>query len=146
MSDILKVGVVGYCYPTKFNLIEAWEILNRTFDKICDKKEVKELHIIGGLTDIPSVHRQAYYIAKQRGWNIGGIAPKCAKEFVWFPMNNWGDTLKITGENWQDESEEFINSIDILVRVGGNEQSRNEAKQAKQAEKSVFEIELPVEK
>ena len=126
---MFKIGVIGYCYPTKFDFIEAWKLVKKGLNEASGTKN--DIIVVGGLTDIPSIHQIAYYQARQRNWNCGGYACEKAKEFKWFPMSKDGDELKIVGKNWGDESETFINNVDILVRIGGGPQSHKEVKIAK---------------
>jgi hypothetical protein len=122
------IGIIGYCHPTKFDIVDAWEKVDKLLSEAALNK--KDVLVLGGLTDIPSIHSTGYYIARQKGWKVGGIAPQKAIDFKWFPMNTDGDILKIVGNTWGDESEEFINSIDALVKIGGGKQSTKELEMA----------------
>lgn len=137
---MIRIGVVGFCHPTKFDYVQAWSLVKKGIEEAA--KNRNDVMIVGGLTDVESIHRIGYYIARQQGWNCGGIACEKAKKFAWFPMSQDGDVLVIEGTNWGDESERFLNSIDVLVRVGGGPQAHNETKIAKERNIPVYEYEL----
>jgi hypothetical protein len=48
----------------------------------------------------------------------------------------------IVGDNWGDESKTFLDSIDMLVRVGGGKQSLEECNEAKKQGIKVVEYDL----
>ncbi len=48
------------------------------------------------------------------------------------------------GDEWGDESEKFLDSIDVLVRIGGGKQSMAEVKKAKEMGIKVIEHELEI--
>jgi len=126
-DNFYVIGVAGYCAPTKFDWVEAWNLVSSALDRVALRKgKDQKIMVLGGLTDISSIHQIAYYVAKQRGWNVGGIACDKAKNYKWLPMSSDGDVLHISGENWGDESVEFINRCDALIRVGGGKQAHNE--------------------
>ena len=141
MSEKLRVGVVGYS-DKKFDEAIAKALLLIGFKVSgAEDKDADKVVVISGLTDlgIPSI---AYKIAKERGWKTSGIACKKAEEYDKFPC----DEEKIIGEDWGDESETFLNSIDVLIRVGGGEQSMKEVKKAKEMKLQVYEYDLPIAK
>ncbi len=140
---MIRVGVVGYS-GQKFNKIKAWELLKEGFEQIKSDNHQNKLMIISGLTDmgIPSL---AYYIARQNDWNVGGIAPEVALKHKWFPMSNDGDELVISGVDWGDETPKFLDSIDVLLRVGGGVQALYETQLANKRGMKVYEYNLEVE-
>jgi len=141
MAETLKIGVVGYS-GKPFDKVIAKALLLIGFKVSgAEDKDADKVIVVSGLTDlgIPSI---AYNIAKERGWKTSGIACKKAAEYDKFPC----DEEKIIGEDWGDESETFLNSIDVLIRVGGGEQSMKEVKRAKEMKLQVFEYDLPIMK
>ncbi|HLD37442.1 MAG TPA: hypothetical protein VJA86_02555, partial [Candidatus Nanoarchaeia archaeon] len=70
-----------------------------------------------------------------------GIACSKANEYECFPV----DEKVIVGNEWGEESQTFLNSIDVLVRVGGGSQSKREILEAKANGKPVFEYDLASE-
>ena len=143
MSEKFRIGVVGFCEPTKFNYDSAWDLVTRGLN-IAGSRAPKKKNIIvmGGFTDIASIHRIAYQQARQRNWNCGGIACKKAMDFKLWNMSEDGDEASIIGDNWGDESIVFIDKIDILVRIGGGEQSTKEVEMAKEKGIEVIEFDL----
>lgn len=138
--SILKIGVVGYCPPTKFNEADAKDLLARAFDAVlADHPEATEIWVVSGLTDV-GVLALAYRAAVARGWKTAGIACAKAESYDCFPV----DTYKIVGHNWGDESKAFLAEIDVLVRIGGGKQSHTEATTFKDAGGKTYEYELDV--
>lgn len=141
--NIIRVGVVGYS-SQKFNKIKAWDLLKEGFEQIKSDSNTNKLMVISGLTDI-GIPSLAYYIARQNGWNIGGIGPERALEYKWFPMSNDGDELVISGEDWGDETPKFLDSVDVLLRIGGGVQALYETQLANKRGMKVYEYDLEVE-
>lgn len=140
---MIRVGVVGYTNPI-FDRVKAWDLLKKGFEQIKSDNNTDKLMVISGLTDM-GVSSLAYYIARQNGWNIGGIAPEIALEHRWFPMSNDGDELVISGEDYGDETPKFLDSIDVLLRIGGGVQALYETQLANKRGMKVYEYHLEVE-
>lgn len=148
----IKIGVVGYL-EQKFDKTEAGDLIAGAFDAVAEKYPDRmvlpgrrgaggfEKVVVSGLTDL-GIPALAYREAEKRGWRTIGIACKKAKDFKCFPVY----TTHIVGEEWGDESETFLNSIDILVRVGGGKQSLKEASQFKKMDRPTIEYELEAQK
>jgi hypothetical protein len=133
--ETLNVGIVGYS-ATQFNIGEAELILMELFLS-AKKNSGIPVNIVSGLTNI-GVPKIAYGIAKTYGFYTTGIACSKAFDYECFPV----DTKIIVGDNWGDESETFLNYIDILVRVGGGKQSLAEVALAKEKNIPVIEYDL----
>jgi 2'-5' RNA ligase len=133
-----KIGIVGYS-AVYFDKKKAKEILEKLIDKAIKKNTEKlPISIVSGLTDL-GIPALAYKIATERSYQTVGYACKQAKQFDCFNV----DQENIIGKEWGDESEEFLNNIDVIIRVGGGKQSLAEVKQAKEKEISVYEEDLP---
>lgn len=130
----LKIGVVGYS-AQRFDETEACQALDRLFDQASDGR--RDVTVVSGLTDL-GIPALAYRIAAQRGWRTSGIACSKATDYDCFPVNE----KKIVGTNWGDESETFLRECDVIVRVGGGEQSFAEAAQFKARGGVVYEFDL----
>jgi hypothetical protein len=130
----LKIGVVGYS-DKKFDKKEALELLRKGLDELVGRR--KDIVIVSGLTNlgIPAI---AYKEAVLRGYRTVGIACKKASEYELFEV----DESIILGDEWGEESDRFLEYIDVLLRVGGGKQSLAEAKKAKEMGKRVIEYEL----
>lgn len=140
---MINIGVVGYMNLAKYNQEDAWNFLKIGFDKVEEMfKGAPNFRVISGLTDA-GVPQLAYYIARQRNWNCGGIAAEGVHEYRWFPMSQDGDILKIVKGKWGAESQDFIDSINVLIRVGGGKQTYKEVKMA--IEKGIPVIEFDLE-
>jgi len=136
----LKIGVVGYCPPTKFNESDANNLLAEAFDAVlADHLEATNIWVVSGLTNV-GVLRLAYNAAVARNWKTSGIACVKAEDYDCFPV----DERKIVGNNWGDESATFLQEIDVLVRIGGGDQSRTETATFKQRGGKVYEYELDI--
>jgi len=139
-ENIIRVGLVGYCPPSKFDEEEADAMIKEIFFSI--EKNIEdgvELVLVSGWTNV-GVLKLGYTEAKRRGWKTVGIACKRAEEHELFPV----DAGLIVGEEWGAESRTFLQSIDMLVRIGGGEQSMAEAAIAAAAGQPVFAINLPL--
>ena len=133
----LKIGVVGFSEP-KFNEITATVHLKSAFNAI--QKAHGDQHyfiVVSGLTAL-GIPLLAYQEAVNRNWETKGIACELAKDYECFPV----DEEIIFGADWGDESSIFLNDIDILVRVGGGNQSMEETAAAHEKGIPVFEFDL----
>jgi hypothetical protein len=137
----VKIGVVGYS-SAKFNEDIAKALIAISFDTI---ELVEDFHkynednvVVSGLTDL-GIPALAYREAKKRGWKTKGIACKKAEEYDLYPV----DETEIVGDDWGDESETFLNAIDVLIRIGGGDQSIDETQKAKDKKLPVYEFDLP---
>lgn len=131
----VRVGVVGYS-DDKFDKEKAKELVKKAFDKIEDEYG-NNITIVSGYTAL-GISLLAYKEAVRRKWKTKGIACKKADEFEKFPV----DSYEIVGDEWGDESETFLNDIDVLVKIGGGDQSKEEAKEAKKDGLKVFRYNL----
>lgn len=123
----VNVGVVGYS-AQDFNRSKAKQHLEEAFDKIESEHGGKPI-IVSGLTDL-GIPALAYREASKRGWDTVGIACRKADEYECYPVNE--RIVRDEWEDWGDESEEFLSQIDIIVRVGGGEQTQDEIEKARQ--------------
>ena len=135
---LIKIGFVGYSYG-KFSLRKAKKILGEIFDNI--KKTYKPryelIEIVTGATAL-GIPKLVYQFAEQEGYKTVGVMCKDGYNYPLYPC----DKIVAIGDNWGDESEAFINYIDILYKVGGGNQSAHELEMAKKAHKPTFEYEL----
>ena len=129
----MRIGVVGYS-AQKFDVYTAAKFISQVFDIIGMKSIPK---VVSGLTDM-GIPRLAYREAISRDWKTVGIACSKAYNYDCYPV----DKEIIVGDNWGDESQMFIDYIDVLVRIGGGKQSLKEVEMAKAAGKPVIEYEL----
>ncbi|KYK27107.1 hypothetical protein AYK26_00205 [Euryarchaeota archaeon SM23-78] len=136
----LRLGVVGYCPPAKFDVKKAEALVNQGYNRVVADFPDTENTVVSGLTNV-GVLKIAYEQAKRRGWRTAGVACEKVYEFQdnWFPVD---EKPVIIGENWGDESQTFLETIDVLLRVGGGIQSIREAIQTRAMGKPVYEYEL----
>lgn len=132
----MRVGLVGYS-KQKFDESEALACIKQAFDYLEESGDYKYA-LVSGLTDlgIPGI---GYREADRRGWYLIGVACHKAKEYNCYPVHK----EIFVGNNWGDESERFINEIDILIRVGGGEQSLAEVAMAH--ERGIMTMEFDLE-
>lgn len=136
----IYVGVVGYSQQ-KFDENEASLILEDAFDSIEEEYisngEFEHIVVVSGLTNmgIPSV---AYQVAEDNGYETIGVAPDAARELELYDV----DEIYWVGEQFGDESQVFIDMIDVIIRVGGGEQSLKEVEMAEEEDISVIEYDL----
>lgn len=120
-KEPVRVGVVGYS-ARKFDKKKGLGFLREAFDEI-ERKYGKNIMIVSGLTDL-GVPALAYREAVKRGWKTSGIACAKAEKYDTFDV----DEKIIVGKEWGDESQTFIDSIDLMIRIGGGKQSHKETK------------------
>jgi len=139
-EDTLFIGVVGYS-AQKFDEQEAREILEEAFDDIeeeyVDNGDWEKISVVSGLTNqgIPKI---AYQIADERGYDTIGVAPLEADDYDLYDV----DEIIYEGENFGDESETFIDMVDVFVKVGGGDQSQHEMELAEAEDISILEFDL----
>ncbi len=108
-----RIGVVGYCPPTKYNEEKALEYLEEAFDKVQEDFPNRRIVVVSGATNV-GVLAQAYKLATERGYETGGIACEKATDFELFPMT---EKPIIIGKDWGTESQVFVNGINIIQEV-----------------------------
>jgi len=133
-----NIGVVGYSDDKVFSHDIAKALLAIAFDVVSEDLKSDDYALVSGLTNM-GVPKLAYEMAEKRGWKTVGLSAKEAKEYDCFPV----DEEIIVGEHFGDESKEFIDYIDCLIRVGGGEQSMKETEMAKKKDIPVYEYDLP---
>lgn len=133
----LKIGVVGYCPPTKFDEAQALRMINEAYDILAQKFPDSQKTVVSGLTNV-GIPALAYGLAAKKGWKTIGIACKKARDFECFPV----DDVLFIGREWGEESPVFLDSIDVLVRIGGGKQAHAEAEEFKKRGYTVLEYEL----
>src|SRR3989344_5592363 len=112
VNNGLRIGVTGYS-AQKFDVAEATRMLKEAYD-VLDRQYInRQKSVVSGLTDL-GIPGLAYREAQLRGWRTVGIACSKAEEYECFPVNE----RVIVGDEWGQESETFLNSIDVLLRIG----------------------------
>jgi hypothetical protein len=144
----MRIGVVGYSQQD-FDKEKAIEVLRSILiqqmsihldvgSMLIQQISVQlDITIVSVLTNL-GVPAIAYSLAKELKLKTMGIACAKAGEYECFPC----DRVHIVGENWGDESETFLASIDKLIRVGGGKQSHAEVARAKELGIRVIEVDL----
>lgn len=122
MPNTIKYGIVGFS-RNQFDQKRAREILDNIFSQIKEKHPEKVIEIVSGYTN-SGVPKIAYELADKYGFETVGYSAKQAlsvKSGV-YPVKK----VFLKGEKFGDESEDFVQYIDALIRVGGGKQSRYE--------------------
>lgn len=150
-SNPLKIGVIGYSDDSKIQDKE-WAIANISWGLGRAKEELQYIFghcdkfvLVSGLTDV-GIPGLAYHLVTQGKHNkstyVKTVGYACSKagNFPQFPV----DEKHIIGNNWGDESEEFLKNIDALVRIGGGDQSMKESEMFKEKypNKPIIEFDL----
>jgi len=149
IHEALRVGVVGYS-GRKFDEAIARRELSEVLNELLEQRELppSQVELVSGLTNI-GVPKIAYEIAAEAGMKTVGIS---AARALSSSVGVYAvDKQIIVGENYGDESEEFIGYIDVLIRIGGGDQSLGEVEmfkrrfEADEASLSncLFEVDLP---
>ncbi len=144
LSKNLKIGVVGFS-RSSFDKKEAIIKLRNIFEKLIEGKNLEEIEIVSGYTNA-GIPQLAYRIADDMGIDTVGLSARQAlrvRSGV-YPVKK----VILEGERFGDESDKFIDYIDLLVRVGGGPQSRKEVElfktyhHGKDLSKILFEEEI----
>lgn len=132
----MKLGIVGYS-SGKFDESIAHILLLRGIVQAEIKSGKMISEIVSGLTD-QGIPGMAYHLAvKMDNIKTVGIACSKAGEYPCFAV----DEAIIIGDEWGDESETFIDYIDILLRIGGGDQSLEEVSRFKELKPSAVVVE-----
>jgi len=169
-NNVLKIGVIGYSaksFPINKaynNLRDIIFALTRNSKYIDDDYRcIGKFEIVSGLTDygIPAlayavcdtislyyqernIRERNYYFAtfgSSKQFTRVGIAPKEALQCNLCYV----EKQIIVGEKFGDESQAFIDYIDVLIKVGGGNQSQKEAELFKQQKPKNIFIECQLE-
>lgn len=132
-----NIGVVGYC-GGKFNKAVGKALLAIAFDIVEEEHKAPKYNLVSGWTNM-GIPALAYELADKRGWKTTGIACKKAYENELYPV----DESKVVGNEWGDESETFIDFINVLIRIGGGDQSKEEVAMAQEKGIPIYEYDLP---
>jgi len=135
----LRIGVIGYS-KQEFDKSVAVGMIRRAYDVIDNLCPERTKAVVSGLTDV-GIPALAYREAVARGWRTIGIACSKAEKYECFPV----DEKIIEGSEWGQESPRFIESIDVLVRVGGGDQSVRETAECKKRGMLITEHDLPAQ-
>ncbi|MEK7101193.1 MAG: hypothetical protein AAB921_03790 [Patescibacteria group bacterium] len=136
---LARIGVVGYCPPTKFDENEARRAIIDAYDQLADLYPGQSIAIVSGLTDV-GVLAIAYAEAQKRGWMTVGVACERAMEHPLFPVN----VPIVVGEKWGDESPMFVGMLDGMIRIGGGKQSIRETEEVKARGLPTLEYDVPI--
>jgi hypothetical protein len=135
----LAIGVVGYSRQ-HFDRNLARALIQVAYDKaVCAFPDHEAIAVVSGYTNI-GIPALAYEEAKNRGWRTVGIACKKGKDHPLFEV----DEGAFVGDNWGDESGTFLEACNVLIRIGGGEQSHSEAARFLQQGGRVFAFDLPI--
>lgn len=122
MKQTIKYGIVGFS-RNQFDKKRATEILEELFESIKSKHLDKEIEIVSRYTNsgIPQI---AYELSDKFGFITVGFSANQALKVRSgvYPVSK----VILKGEKFGDESEDFVNYIDELIRIGGGKQSRHE--------------------
>jgi len=133
---MIRLGFIGYS-ATKFDFKKSDEILEQIFKDIGNTYSFKDVEIVSGGTEY-GIPFEVYKKADEYGYFLTGIICKEGMEDKLYDL----DKIIIIGETWGDESETFIEYIDVLYKIGGGKQSIKEVEMAKKQHKKVIEFEL----
>lgn len=127
------IGVIGYS-AQKFDNAIAKQYLEEALLPY----KYENVELVSGLTDT-GISSIAYRLADSFGWKTVGIACSKASSYTCYPV----DRKQIIGNDWGDESSAFLDQLDLLIRIGGGEQSMKEVQDAKRLGIECIEYELP---
>lgn len=118
----MKIGIIGFS-STPFDQEKATALLQTTLQKVVSSIEPENIEIVSGYTNI-GIPKIAYEIASSSGWTTVGFSAKEAltASCGLFPVHK----EILVGEKFGEESAAFVDYIDILIRIGGGQQSKKE--------------------
>ncbi|MGB1217453.1 MAG: ADP-ribosylglycohydrolase family protein, partial [Saprospiraceae bacterium] len=138
----IKIGVVGFS-RNQFDKKEAYNKLKNLIEYQVEKFGTENIEIVSGYTN-SGVPKIAYEIADEFNLFKTGFSAKQALRVRSGVYKV--DKEIIYGQKFGDESEAFIQYIDILIRIGGGKQSRHEKalfkSQKENLSESLFEEEV----
>ncbi len=122
MEQKIKIGVVGFS-RNQFDKEEAYQKLFKYITELTASVDKSWIEIVSGYT-ASGVPLLAYQIADKLGFETVGISARQALNVKSgrYPVQK----LMLVGKRFGDESEKFVEYIDILIRIGGGKQSRHE--------------------
>ena len=119
---MIKIGIVGFS-RNQFDKKAAYVKLEKILNDLTKDKDKAIFEIVSGYTasGVPLI---AYKIADKLGLKTVGFSANQAKNV----RSGVYSVQKVilVGEKFGDESQSFIDYIDVLVRIGGGKQSRHE--------------------
>ena len=120
----IRIGVVGYS-RIQFNHKLASQLIESSIAQALStfSKGPWDCELVSGWTNM-GVPKLAYEIARELGMKTVGISAARAHKVRsgLFPV----DESFTIGHKFGDESDFFIDYIDVLIRIGGGAQSRRE--------------------
>lgn len=139
MVNDMKIGIIGYSKQEFNEKIATAKLCAILYDvvKQYKLKSPEDMIIVSGLSNI-GISKIAYEVAQKLKVKTVGIAPKEVFNYELFEV----DEQIIVGEKFGDESETFIDYIDILIKIGGGAQSIKEKELALEKHKTVIETEV----
>lgn len=140
----MKIGIVGFS-SSQFDKKMAILKLRNILEELTQGKDLSTFEIVSGYTNM-GVPRIAYRLADDMGLKTIGFSAKQALKVKCgvYPVKE----VILIGERFGEESEKFIEYIDVLVRIGGGPQSRKEVElfkdyhQGKDLSTLLFETEI----
>ena len=137
-EDTLYVGIVGFSQQN-FNQEDAREAIEDILDDIEDEymNDFDEIAIVSRLTNM-GIAKIAYQIADDRDYETIGLAPLEAQEYPQYDV----DEIIWKGEHFGDESDYFIDYIDVFVRIGGGTKSHIEQELAEEDDLGIYEYDF----
>lgn len=137
------VGLAGYCVGI-FDVEKAKKIISDMFDDIenmlMTENGFRKIPVlVSGLTNT-GILKLGYEEADRRKWKTIGIAPEELFDGK-TPLFDVTERI-IVGKNFGDESETFIEKIDIFIGIGNGKQTLKESEMAKEKQIPVYIFEL----
>lgn len=128
----MRIGFIGYS-AQKFDVEKAKSYIKSILDLLSDP----HCEVVAGLTNL-GIPALAYEEALSRGLTTVGFSCSKALKYECFPV----DKRFLFGDNWGDESQSFLEYIDILVIIGGGENTKREELQAREMDIPIIQYPL----
>lgn len=139
-EDNLYVGVIGYS-SLQFNEDNAKMFLRGALRNVADnwlsEDGYKNIIVVSGHTNL-GMPKVAYEVANELRYRTIGLTANEGKDYDFSIV----DEIIWSGEKFGDESEDFIDIIDVLIKIGGGPQSEKEFDMAKKDGVPVMEFDV----
>lgn len=141
LSNEYFIGLAGYTVGD-FDIEKAKSIISDMFNDVevmlhTENGFRKHPVLVSGYSNL-GILKLGYEEATKRGWKTVGCAPKEVFDYAVYKV----DEEWIVGENFGDESEYFINHIDIFIGIGDGKQTVKETEMAKERKIPTYIFEL----
>lgn len=114
----IRIGVIGYGSRI-FNVKHARRLLEFAIDTaLAQAENVTSVEIVTDLIfdGVPAI---AYTLAEERGYRCAGYSCELSRYYGLYPA----DRCVVVGVSWADARAAMLDNIDVLIRIGGDNEA-----------------------